>query len=138
MRTLTIQIETKLEDDLAQFCKNAKRGMESLQYQGEVLSFATADLFFSELTHNRWKILEILLGAGVTGVRALARQLGRDVRRVHDDAAALVKLGLLEKTQTGALCCPYECIHFDITMRAFTPMATSYTQPTPCPTVPHK
>jgi len=118
MRTLTIQIETKLEDDLAQFCKNAKCGMESLQYQGEFLSFATADLFFSELTHNRWKMLDALLGAGVTGVRALARQLGRDVRRVHDDATALVHLGLLEKTQTGALHCPYECIHFDMTMRA--------------------
>jgi len=127
MRTLTITIGTNLEKDLTQFTERAQLGMATGKYQGEFLSFATAALFFSELTHNRWHMLHSMLGTGIIGVRALARQLGRDVRRVHDDAAALVQLGLLEKTKDGALHCPWGRIHVDITMLA----PPSFAQTTP-------
>ena len=48
-------------------------------------------------------MLTELQGAGGVGVRELARRLGRDVKRVHEDAAALVELGLVERTESGAL-----------------------------------
>lgn len=38
----------------------------------------------------------------------------RDVKRVHDDATALVELGLIERSETGALSCPYVDIHVDM------------------------
>lgn len=47
-------------------------------------------------------------------MRELARRLGRDVKRVHEDAAALIELGLIEKDERGALLCPYENIHVDM------------------------
>ena len=37
-----------------------------------------------------------LQGAGSVGVRELARRLGRDVKRVHDDASAWVEMGLVQ------------------------------------------
>lgn len=55
-----------------------------------------------------------MMGSGTVGVRELARRLGRDVKRVHEDAQILVKLGLLEKDQSGALLCPYNDIHVDM------------------------
>lgn len=61
-------------------------------------------------------MLAELQGAGEVGVRELARRLGRDVKRVHEDAAALVEVGLLEKAESGALICPYVDIHVDMHM----------------------
>jgi len=116
MRQLTIQIEPDLDAHMAQWAERAKRGLTTGEYQGEYLSFSSAEQFFRELTPNRWVMVNHMLGAGIVGVRALARQLGRDVRRVHEDAAVLVELGLLERTEYGALCCPYERIHIDMTL----------------------
>jgi len=118
MRTLTVQIEPDLDADTEQFVQLAERGLASGQYQGDFLTFATPAVLFDQLTSNRWQMVDRLLGAGVVGVRELARRLGRDVRRVHEDAAVLVRLGLLEKTDTGALCCPYGRIHINMALPA--------------------
>jgi predicted transcriptional regulator len=48
------------------------------------------------------------------GVRELARHLQRDVKRVHEDAQALVELGLIERDTKGSLTCPYADIHVDM------------------------
>lgn len=93
------------------------RAVTSGEYQGEYLDFATPDLFFSKLSDKRWKLLNVLQGAGEVGVRELARRVGRDVKRVHEDAAALVELGLLEKSAQGALLCPFADIHVDMHLR---------------------
>lgn len=50
-------------------------------------------------------------------VRELARCVQRDVKRVHEDASELVKLGLIERTERGGLVCPYTDIHMDMHMR---------------------
>jgi len=118
MRYLTIQIEPDIEVDSARWLERAKRGLATGEYQGEWLSFSTPEQFFRELTPNRWQMVRQMMGAGVVGVRALARTLGRDVRRVHEDAAVLVELGMLERTEHGALCCPYGRIQIDMTMEA--------------------
>ena len=55
--------------------------------------------------------------AGEVPVRELARLVHRDVKRVHEDAAELVKLGLIERTERGGLVCPYLDIHIDMHMR---------------------
>jgi hypothetical protein len=38
------------------------------------------------------------------------------VKRVHEDAAELVTLGLVERTEAGALRCPFRDIHVDMHM----------------------
>jgi predicted transcriptional regulator len=114
-RTLTVKISRQWESDLGEALENA---FKADHYQGEALSFATPELFFSKLTNNRWELVNALQGAGPVGVRELARRVGRDVRRVHDDIVVLVELGLLEREENGAVVCPFADIHVDMHLRA--------------------
>ena len=116
MRTLTITTNADWKSALRVAGKRAAIGLESGEYQGETLNFETPGTFFSRLTERRWELLNVLLGSGTVGVRELARRLNRDVKRVHEDAAALVELGLIEKDERGALSCPFDNIHVDMMM----------------------
>lgn len=55
--------------------------------------------------------MQALTGAGPLGVRELARRVGRDVKGVHTDAAALLACGLIDKADDGALHFPYSSVH---------------------------
>lgn len=46
------------------------------------------------------------------------RVAGRDFKRVHDDVAVLVELGLLERTANGGLLCPFASMHIDMHRKA--------------------
>lgn len=113
-RTLKITIGGDWKENLATAMTH---GFAADRYQGEELNFASPALFFSRLSDRRWALVATLQGAGEVGVRELARRVGRDVKRVHEDAAALVDLGLLEKTERGSLVCPYVDIHVDMHLR---------------------
>ncbi len=113
-RTLTMTTRSDWKAALRAAGAIASKGIRDGKYQGEALNFETPGAFFSHLTPNRWAMLAELQGAGEVGVRELARRLGRDVKRVHEDAAALVEIGLLEKAESGALICPYADIHVDM------------------------
>lgn len=113
-RTLTIT----LRSDWQAAMRLAARSAESATgYLGETLNFDSPASFFSHLTDKRWMIIYALQGAGTVGVRELSRRLGRDVKRVHEDAGALVDLGLIERTGKGELFCPYAEIHVDMHIR---------------------
>ncbi|MCD2172158.1 HVO_A0114 family putative DNA-binding protein [Rhizobium sp. C4] len=116
MRALTITTEPDWKSALRAAGKRAETGVKTGEYQGETLNFETPGAFFSRLTERRWQMLDALLGSGTVGVRELARRLGRDVKRVHEDAAALIELGLIEKNERGQLNCPFENIHVDMVM----------------------
>ncbi len=92
-------------------------------YQGEVLNFETAGSFFGRLTERRWVLVHALQGQGPMPVRELARRVGRDVRRVHDDVEALAELGLVERTEGGGVECPFEDVHIDMRLTAPHPEA---------------
>ncbi|MCL2829205.1 MAG: hypothetical protein FWD77_00525 [Betaproteobacteria bacterium] len=113
-RTLTITIRADWKAALRDAMTVARIGVERGSYMGETLNFETPAAFFSRLTSNRWAMLTELQGSGIVGVRELARRLGRDVKRVHEDAAALVELGLIERAENGALSCPYDDIHVNM------------------------
>lgn len=113
-RTLTITTCKDWKTALRDAGAAAVKGIEQGMYQGEILNFETPGEFFSRLSERRWTMLAEMQGAGSVGVRELARRLGRDVKRVHEDAAALVELGLIERTESGALLCPYADIHVDM------------------------
>ncbi|NLC36396.1 MAG: hypothetical protein GX772_08125 [Alcaligenaceae bacterium] len=115
-RKLTITTTSDWKTALREAGAIVSKGIRDGKYQGESLNFETPGAFFSRLTPNRWAMVAELQGAGEVGVRELARRLGRDVKRVHEDAAALVEVGLLEKAESGALICPYADIHVDMHM----------------------
>ena len=51
-------------------------------------------------------------------MRELARRVGRDVKRVHEDIVVLENLGLLERTASGGVVCPYTSLHIDMHLKA--------------------
>ena len=113
-RRLTITVSADVQARMKSLFKQA---VESATYQGEFMDFARPALFFSKLTDRRWSLLHTLQGAGEVPVRELARRVGRDVKRVHEDAAALVALGLLERTERGGVLCPFADIHVDMHLK---------------------
>ena len=64
------------------------------------------------------RLIEVLQTSGPLGVRALARELGRDVKRVHEDAHKLLEIGLVEKDAAGKLSVPFSEIRADFILRS--------------------
>ena len=113
-RTLTITVNNDWQSALLATARDA---FSASGYQGETLNFETPAAFLGQLTARRWHILQALQGAGEVPVRELARRLNRDVKRVHEDASALVDLGLIERTAKGRLLCPFLDIHLDFHLK---------------------
>ena len=87
-------------------------------YQGEELNFESPAQFFSQLTEKRWELVRLAQGKKPLTMRALARLVGRDVRRVHEDVMVLLHLGLLERIDKVGVICPFTNIHIDIHLKA--------------------
>lgn len=87
-------------------------------YQGEVLNFESPGVLFSRLTERRWALVHALQGQGLMTVRELARRVGRDVKRVHEDVQVLTELGLVERDKAGGVVCPFAEVHIDLHLRA--------------------
>lgn len=86
--------------------------------QGDVISFETPELLFKVITGRRWELLKMMTGAGPITIREAARRVARDVKAVHTDVQALLKAGLLQKTEEGRIIFPYDSVHVDFRLRA--------------------
>jgi predicted transcriptional regulator len=113
-RYLTITLQPDWQGALRAAAQVAKVGA----YHGEVLNFETPAQFFGQLTEKRWDIVRAALGKGDLSVRELARLVSRDVKRVHEDVVTLADLGLLERTESGGVTCPYTSMHIDMHLKA--------------------
>ena len=118
-RNLTITLQPDWRAALRQSGRRAKLPGD----QGEVLNFETPGAFFSRLTERRWALVNALQGQGELAVRELARRVGRDVKRVHEDVQALAELGLIERAQSGGVVCPFSSVHIDMRLMAPEPVA---------------
>ena len=117
MRTATIrigQINQTLQNVRSNFFKAFQQG----EYIGEFFDFESPSSLFRVLTPKRWELIECLQKSGPLGVRALARALGRDVKRVHEDAQSVLAYGLIEKTDDGKLFVPFAEIRADFLIKA--------------------
>jgi predicted transcriptional regulator len=112
MKTVTLQVATL--DEVKQRLRSAFKGKK----QGSYISFATPELLFRLLTAKRWELIRALTGAGPVTIREAARRVGRDVKAVHGDIHALLKAGVLRKTDEGLIVFPYDAIHVDVVLRA--------------------
>ncbi|MBK6999926.1 MAG: hypothetical protein IPH35_08160 [Rhodoferax sp.] len=113
-RYLTITLQPDWKDALRALGQAAKADT----YQGEVLNFESPGQFFGQLTEKRWEIIHAAQGRGELSVRELARAVGRDVKRVHEDVVILAGLGLVERTESGGVVCPYSSMHIDMYLKA--------------------
>ena len=79
-------------------------------------TFSSPAQLFSVISPKRWELIEHLQKIGPSSVRGLARSLNRDINRVHDDVATLIAWAIIERTEEGKICVPYDVIHagFDL------------------------
>jgi predicted transcriptional regulator len=117
-RTLTIT----LNPDWRAGLRATARQATAAGYRGEILNFESPAAFFGRLTERRWLLIVALKGQGTLALRELARRVGRDVKRVHEDVQVLTELGLVERDDAGGVICPFEDVHIDMHLRGL-PMA---------------
>jgi predicted transcriptional regulator len=82
------------------------------------IGFATPELLWQVLTGKRWQLLEVMCGAGPISIREAARCVGRDVKAVHGDVAALLNAGLIDRTVDGRVEFPFETVRVEFDLRA--------------------
>ena len=76
--------------------------------------FPSYELFYKLLSPNRLQVLTAMAGGKSVSIRELSRQLGRDFKGVHTDVTALLRDGLIEKTEDGAIRFPFAGVHIDL------------------------
>jgi len=86
--------------------------------EADRISFASPELLWKVLTAKRWELLKALCGAGPVSIREAARRVARDVKGVHGDVVALLEVGLLNRTESGAIEFPYEAIKVEFLLQA--------------------
>ncbi|WP_293907045.1 hypothetical protein [Phenylobacterium sp.] len=118
MRVATIQIRKGdgaiVRDAGAAFADAWNSGAS----KSDLFTFSSPAQLFSVLSPRRWTLIERLQGLGAISLRGLARDLGRDVKRVHEDVAILLDWGLVERTDDRKLIVPYGVIHADFDLSA--------------------
>ena len=82
---------------------------------GHHLSFSSWEGMCSVLSAKRLELLRHLHRHPALSIAALARDLGRDYRRVHDDVEKLCAAGLIDRSSQG-LSADYDAIQTTIAM----------------------
>ncbi|RVU14144.1 hypothetical protein [Methylobacterium oryzihabitans] len=104
MRTIETDVGRSLREaaaDVAEAWKAAEAGRPGAG--GDRILFRDWAALCAVLTPKRYELLRHLRRSPEAGIRPLARALGRDVRRVHEDVIALAELGLVLRGEDGGL-----------------------------------
>lgn len=114
---MTIRIEPDDSVAEARMRENVLTAFETGEYQGESLGFATVAQLLHVFTAKRWELVEKLQAIGPSSLRGLARALGRDVKRVHEDVDRLIEEGLIERSESKMIYVPFEEIRFEASLK---------------------
>jgi len=112
---VTVELFDRMREDTLDGVEAIREGEE----QPAVVSFRTVGELRKILTNRRIELLRALMATegAVESISALAEDLGRDYRTVHDDVSLLANHGLLfivEDGQSKRPYLPYERVHLDI------------------------
>ena len=117
MRTASIVIR-KPKQSLASLRAGFVKAWKTSKYSGEHFEFESPAALFQAITPKRWGSIAALQAAGPLSLRALPRQLHRNVKRVHEDAHRLIEIGLIEKDDDGKLVVPFAEIRTDFVLKS--------------------
>lgn len=112
MSTVTIGVST-----LNQTKDRMRRAFRG-EKQGAFISFESLERLWKVLTPKRWEIIRAMTGAGPIAIREVARRVDRDVKSVHGDVQALLKAGVLDRSEDGRIVFPYDKVHVDFVVQA--------------------
>ena len=118
MTKAVLRIRRNTDAALADMGKRFTAAWKSGKSSAHVFTFESPAALFRVITPKRWEVLERLQQLGPSSLRGLARSLERDVKRVHEDIAALIQVGLVEKTERGQVHVPFTVIEADFQLRA--------------------
>jgi predicted transcriptional regulator len=99
--TAKLYIGTTLQEDVGRFADAWKRAKRGAAVHEDIVSFENWQALFNVLTPKRYELLRHVHRHPEQSIRALARALGRDYKRVHEDVKALSEAGLLEQDGDG-------------------------------------
>ena len=118
MKKATIRIRKESDVALKEMGERFIKAWKTGKSPSHSLQFESPSALFRVLTPKRWELIERLQKLGPSSVRGLARELERDVKRVHEDVRALMEYGLVARDEDGAFFVPYDVIHADFNLRA--------------------
>jgi predicted transcriptional regulator len=100
-REVEIRVEQTAEAMAAHFVDAWHRAERGEAVDERHLSFESWEGLSRVLTAKRLELLRHLRRHPAASVAALARAVGRDYKRVHEDVEALAESGLLTRDETG-------------------------------------
>ncbi len=118
MKTATIRIHKDTDAAIKAMGERFVKAWRTGKSGGTVLHFESPAALFRVLSPKRWELIERLQALGPSSVRGLARELNRDVKRVHEDVGVLMEYGLIDRTEDSKVHVPYDVIHADFDLRA--------------------
>ena len=119
MKMATIRIRSSTDETLRDAAHGFIRAWESGESDPvATFTFSSPAQLFTILTPKRWELIEHLQKIGPSSIRGLARSLGRDVKRVHEDVTTLIDWGIVERVKDAKVCVPFDVIHADFDLRA--------------------
>ena len=98
MTDLKIVVGGTIKDDATAFLAAWHRAEAGDTTAERVLAFESWDGLAHVMTGERYRLLRHLHAEPAASVSALARDLGRQYRRVHADVAALEAVGLIDRS----------------------------------------
>lgn len=118
MRSITLRLDADWKAALRQAGEQFKKAWNSGEYQGEFIGFSTPALLFDALTPRRWETLSLIQATPTPLQTAeLAQRLGRESEDIQGDIQALLDLGLIERSDNGALNCPFDEIRTEFALK---------------------
>jgi predicted transcriptional regulator len=93
-----IEVGQRLEDDLKRFGDAWRRAEAGDLRVERVLSFESWDALAKVLTGERYRLLRHVHARPARSINALALELKRQYRRVHEDVRILEAAGLIDRS----------------------------------------
>ncbi len=95
------EVELHVGEDFDSVSKRVAAAWHRAEHDEEVsehhVTFASWSAISSVMTEKRYELLRYVHRHPVKSVAALARDIGRDYKRVHEDVEALAEIGLIER-----------------------------------------
>ena len=101
MSSLQIHVDGSFDDTERRVLDVVARHESGEAVTEHLLTFENWQTFARVVTANRLELLRHVYRTPARSVLALARALGRDHKRVHEDVGALVAAGLLDRDNAG-------------------------------------
>lgn len=84
----------------------------------ERVYFNDVKTFLHYITPKRFELLDRLHQSGAMSIRAMSKTLGRHYKNVYDDVKMLEEIGLIEQTEEGLFCVPWNEIETTLKLAA--------------------